>query len=234
MKVYIYEGTDRSLLNQKARNNGKSTKYDVVINDASKGAMIVAYPDQTSSSGSTGSINIQYVCRNCEPVKLMKYGGWQAALIVNVMIIVVVILWCAFVRCGQRQRGRDQVYCEGQNDTEVKLVESKSKKMFLFHNSRVENPTNSNKLYVEELTLSQYGRKQPQSKTASNHSKPDLSLLEYNMTTQNNVTQVTGAADNTSSNIDLGRDFTGSLSASKQELSYKKGDLDVVETFQKQ
>jgi len=64
------------------------------------------------------------------------------------------ILWCVFVKCGNQNRGRDQVYCEEECNTEVKLVESKTKKMFMFHNSRVENPKNSNKLYVEELTLS--------------------------------------------------------------------------------
>ena len=36
------------------------------------------------------------------------------------------------------------------------------------------------------------------------------------------MTQLTGAADNTSSHIDLGRDFTASLSASKNDLNYKK------------
>ncbi len=51
------------------------------------------------------------------------------------------ILWCVFVKCGKQNRGRDQVYCEEEgNTTEVKLVESKTKKMYMFHNSRVENP----------------------------------------------------------------------------------------------
>ena len=53
------------------------------------------------------------------------------------------ILWCVFVKCGNQKRGRDQVYCEDEGtNTEVKLVESKNKKMFLFHNSRIENPKN--------------------------------------------------------------------------------------------
>ena len=68
---------------------------------------------------------------------------------------MVTISWCIFVRYGQQKRGRDQVYCEDEGDTEVKLVESKTKKkMFLFHNSRIELPKNQNKLYVEELTVS--------------------------------------------------------------------------------
>lgn len=67
---------------------------------------------------------------------------------------MIAISWCIFVHYGQQQRGRDQVYCESEGDTEVKLVESKTKKMFLFHNSRIELPKNQNKLYVEELTVS--------------------------------------------------------------------------------
>ena len=68
------------------------------------------------------------------------------------------------------------------------------------------NPKNNNKLYAEELTVSQYGRAAlPASKI--DMTKADTNtLLDYNMT-NNNMTLNTGGQDCSNSNIDLGRDF---------------------------
>ena len=63
-------------------------------------------------------------------------------------------MWCSFVRCGKQKRGRDQVYSETFGETEITLVETKTKKNYLLHNSRVEIPVNKNKLFNEELTRS--------------------------------------------------------------------------------
>jgi len=120
--------------------------------------MVLAYPEKLPGSlgvsGAKGSINIMYVCTNCQPVKLMNFGGWQPAIVINALIIIVAIMWCSFVRCGKQKRGRDQVYSETFGETEITLVETKTKKNYLLHNSRVEIPVNKNKLFNEELTRS--------------------------------------------------------------------------------
>ncbi len=87
----------------------------------------------------------------------MQYAGWKAAVIVNAIIIAIVIFWCFFVRCSKQSRGRQRIYdINSDAETEVKLVESKNKKTYMFHNSKVEIPLNKNKLYAEELSVSVY------------------------------------------------------------------------------
>jgi len=66
----------------------------------------------------------------------MIFGGWLPALIINLLIIFGAIFWCMFIHYGQSKRGRDQVYSEGEFiNNDVKLVESKTRKNYMFHNS---------------------------------------------------------------------------------------------------
>ena len=90
----------------------------------------------------------------------MQYGGWKPAVIVNSIIIAIVIFWTFFIKCSKQSRSRERIYdVNGEAETEVKLVESKNKKTYMFHNSKVEIPLNTNKLYAEELSVSVYDKK---------------------------------------------------------------------------
>ena len=54
--------------------------------------------------------------------------------------------------------------------------------------------------------------------------KKDLGLMDYNMTQGQNQTQMTGAADASTSNIDIGREFSTSP-ISRQDLTAKRQNV---------